>query len=467
MRMNRTWKQALFAYVNLGKKRVKSKTKEGSFMKKKWMESALAVTLACTMFAGCGQSAQTTADGESVSADLAASGTETAADGTEAEADNGKVTLTVWAEEANFPVLQEMIDSFEQKYAGQADFDIQLVESADAETRNNLLGDIHNGADVFPLPDDQLSSMVAAGALEPVPNADEIKAANSEDSVAAASINDVLYAYPMTADNGYFLYYDKRYLTDADVQTMDGLLAAAQAQGKKVTMDWSSGWYLYAFFGNTGLDFGVNDDGVTNHCDWNTTEGAIRGVDIEEAMLVIAANPAFASCTDTDFMAGVEDGSVVAGVSGVWNASEIKQAWGEDYGAAKLPTYTCAGQQVQMSSFTGYKMMGVNAYSEHKEWALKLADWFTNEDNQMLRLEERDQGPSNINAAASEQVKKVPAIQAVIDQAQYGKLQRVGNSFWDAATEYGNLMATGNTAGADPQEVMDTLVSGITQSTVQ
>ena len=271
----------------------------------------------------------------------------------------------------------------------------------------------------------------------------------------------------MTADNGYFLYYDKRYLTDADVQTMDGLLAAAQAQGKKVTMDWSSGWYLYAFFGNTGLDFGVNDDGVTNHCDWNATEGAIRGVDIEEAMLAIAANPAFASCTDTDFMAGVEDGSVVAGVSGVWNASEIKQAWGEDYGAVKLPTYTCAGQQVQMSSFTGYKMMGVNAYSEHKEWALKLADWFTNEDNQMLRLEERDQGPSNINAAASEQVKKVPAIQAVIDQAQYGKLQRVGNSFWDAATEYGNLMATGNTAGVDPQEVMDTLVSGITQSTVQ
>ena len=120
-----------------------------------------------------------------------------------------------------------------------------------------------------------------------------------------------------------------------------------------------------------------------------------------------------------------------------------------------------------MSSCTGYKMMGVNAYSAHKDWALKLADWFTNEDNQMLRLKERDQGPSNINAAASEEVKKVPAIQAVIDQAQYGKLQRVGNSFWDAATDFGNLMATGNTNGADPQEVMDTLVSGITQSTVQ
>lgn len=85
----------------------------------------------------------------------------------------------------------------------------------------------------------------------------------------------------------------------------------------------------------------------------------------------------------------------------------------------------------------------------------------------MLRLEERDQGPSNKNAAASEQVQAVPAIQAVIAQAQYGKLQRVGNSYWDAMTEFGNLMATGSTNGTDPQEVMDTLVAGITQSTVQ
>ena len=86
-----------------------------------------------------------------------------------------------------------------------------------------VLGDVHNGADVFPLPDDQLTSMVAAGALEPVPNADEIREANLDEAVAAASVNDTLYAYPMTADNGYFLYYDKNYLTEEDVQTMDGL----------------------------------------------------------------------------------------------------------------------------------------------------------------------------------------------------------------------------------------------------
>ena len=61
----------------------------------------------------------------------------------------------------------------------------------------------------------------------------------------------------------------------------------------------------------------------------------------------------------------------------------VKEAWGENYGACKLPTYTVAGKEVQMSSFTGYKMMGVNSYSKNKEWACRLADWLTNQQNQM------------------------------------------------------------------------------------
>ncbi len=44
---------------------------------------------------------------------------------------------------------------------------------------------------------------------------------------------------------------------------------------------------------------------MTNYCDWNATEGSIKGIDIEEALLAIAQNPAFLSCTDTEFMEGV------------------------------------------------------------------------------------------------------------------------------------------------------------------
>lgn len=381
--------------------------------------------------------------------------------------EEGVINLSIWAEAANNDLLNKMIDSFKEKYKGEAEFEITLVESADSATRDKLLGDIHNGADVFAFADDQLSAMAAGGALEPVSNAEEVKAANLEEAVAAASINDILYAYPMTADNGYFLYYNKKYFSDKDVQTLDGILAAAKKAKKKFSMEWDSGWYLYAFFGNTGLEFGINDDGVTNYCTWNSKKGSIKGVDIAEALLDISSSPAFVSTPDGDVVKGIQKGNIIAAVSGVWNEVEIKKAWGQDYGAVKLPTYTVAGKQVQMSSFTGYKMMGVNYYSEHKEWAMKLADWLTNEQNQLLRLQERSQGPSNIVAAQSEAMNQVPALQAVIDQAQYGNLQRVGNNFWTPCSTFGNIMAAGNPDKISLQKLMDNLVEGITASTVQ
>lgn len=71
----------------------------------------------------------------------------------------------------------------------------------------------------------------------------------------------------------------------------------------------------------------------------------------------LEANQGFGNMVDADFVAGVQDGSVIAGVSGVWNATELEKVWGVDYAATKLPTYTCAGEQVQMSSFAGYKML--------------------------------------------------------------------------------------------------------------
>ena len=380
---------------------------------------------------------------------------------------SGTVTLSIWAEENNFDALNQMIESFKKEYAGQAEFEITLVQQSDGEAKNVALGDIHNMADVITMPDDQLLGFIAAGAIDAVPNADEVKKANLADAVVAASYNDILYAYPCTADNGYFLYYDKNYFTEEDVKSMDRILEVAEEAGKKVSMEFDSGWYLYSFFGATGLDFGLNEDGVTNHCNWNTTEGAIKGVDVAQALVDICASPAFAPQPDSEFVLGAQSGEVIAGISGVWNAIAIKEAWGADYGACKLPTYTCAGQQLQMSSFKGYKMLGVNAYSEHKEWAHKLADWLTNEENQNLRFELRNQGPSNINAAASEEVKKVPAILAVIEQSEYGVLQRVGSSYWSACTSFADTIAAGNPDQIPLQELLDKMVKGITASSVQ
>lgn len=429
-------------------------------MRRKILTVILSVSLLSAILSGCGTTnTDNLSDAEAES--------EAVQEGAGNELESGKVDLRIWVEEANFENLQKMIDSFEQEYAGQADFNITIEASSDADTRKNVLGDIHNAADIFSMPDDQLYSLIAGGALSPVENQSEVKNANLDAAVEAASYNGTLYAYPYSADNGYFLYYNKAYFSDDDVKTLDRILEVAAENEKKFSMEFDSGWYLYSFFGNTGLDFGINDDSVTNHCNWNTTEGSVKGVDIASELLQIATNPGFIAQSDGDFVTGVQSGECIAGISGVWNAVSIEEAWGKNYAACKLPTYTLNGQQVQMSSFVGYKMMGVNAYSEHLGWAHKLAEWITNEENQTLRFEERGQGPSNKNAAASDTVSSSPAIAAVIAQSEYGVLQRVGNSYWDACTSFADVIAAGNPDNTPLQDLLDRMVSGITASVVQ
>ena len=383
-------------------------------------------------------------------------------DETELLSDNGDVELTVWGGEEDEALLTRIIEDFQTEYKGQANFHITFTAQSESNCKDVLMGDLEAGADVFAFADDQLNTLVAAGALEPVENADRIKSENLPGAVEAASVGSTLYAYPLTADNGYFLYYNKQFFNQEDIKTFDRMLQIAEENGKKITMDWSSAWYVYSFFGNTGLEVGLNSDGITNFCTWNQTEGDIKGEDVANAMLSIAESPAFLNTVEEGFLEGVQDGSVIAGVSGVWNAVAMEEAWGADYGASKLPTYTCAERQIQMASFSGYKLIGVNAYSEHHTWAVRLAEWISNEKNQQLRFEMRGQGPANTKAAESADVQDSPAITALLEQSEFSCLQRIGGNFWDPVSAFALNMAAGNPEEKGLQEQLDSMVEGIT-----
>lgn len=422
--------------------------------KKKWLVLTLVVSMLITTLIGCNKSASQN-EGNT-------KGEVTDNDAMQSDSKNQDVSLTLWGAEQDEEILQKMIDSFIEKYKSEANISVTFIPVDESLAKDTMLADINNAPDVFSFADDQLMTLISAGVLEKITDDGTVKASNTQASVEAASIDGELYAYPMTADNGYFLYYNKEYFKEQDLETLDQILAIAQQNNKKVTMDWTSGWYLYSFFGNTGMNMYLNDDGVTNYCDWNSVNGDIKGIDVANAMLAIAKNPGFLNGGDDAFVAGIKDGSVIAGVSGVWQAENVKEVWGDNYGAVKLPTYTCNGRQVQMASYTGFKLVGVNSYTENREWSEKLANWLTNEDNQTLRFVERGLGPSNLNAAESKEVKQSPAITAVIAQSEYGVLQRVGGNYWDPMAEFGKNMALGNPDNKDLQKVMDELVTKIT-----
>ena len=378
------------------------------------------------------------------------------------ELPSGNVSLRVWGADEDADLVNQIISSFTSQYAGQATFNITFEAHSEANCKDEILGDVINAPDVFTFADDQLMAFVASGVLKKVSNDSEISSRNLTAASEAASINGSLYAYPLTADNGYFLFYNKKYLSEEDVQTMDSLLAAANKAGKQVFMEMTSGWYMYSFFGNTDMEIGLNDDGISTYCNWNATYTDITGVDVAEAMIKIGTNPAFAATSNDGFTAGAADGTFVAGVSGVWDENAIKEAWGDDYAATKLPTYTVKGQQLQMSSYAGYKLVGVNSYSENASWAAKFADWMTNEQNQTLRFTMRGQGPSNTNASSSGEVGESKAIKALQEQAPYSSLQRVGGTYWGAATTFGEAMSAGNPSGKSLQVLLNEMVTEIT-----
>ena len=374
---------------------------------------------------------------------------------------SGTVDLVVWGGEEDEKLMNQIIRSFEREYQGQADFNITFAVQGESNCKDKLIGGLEEGADVFTFADDQLNALAAAGALNPVENAAQIREQNLSAAVSAASVGDDLYAYPLTADNGYFMYYNKKYFSEEDVRTLEKMLQIAAEHRKKLTMDWSSAWYVYSFFGNTGLKVGLNDDGITNYCTWNSRKGKVKGVDVAEAMLRIAKSSGFSNKTDTEFVEGVKDGSVIDGISGVWNAVAIKKAWGKNMGAAKLPVYTCAGQKIQMASFSGCKLIGVNAYSKQYQWASRLAEWITNEENQALRFQERGQGPANIRASETSAVRDSPAINALLEQSEFSQLQRVGGKYWDPVADFAKNLAAGNPSGKSLQQQMDKMTEKI------
>lgn len=372
-----------------------------------------------------------------------------------------KVTLKVWASQEDQTVTQEMIDSFidaqKDKYPNTT-FDITLAVVSEADAKTKYLEDPTAAADVFTFANDQLTDLVKAGALAEVTrNKDDIVKRNGEGSIGSATKDGALYAYPMTADNGYFLYYNKAVITDPT--SLDKILADADAAGKKVLMDVSNGWYIASFFLGNGGKLGLDENG-NQTCDFNNAAGLATA----EAIKAFTAHNAFRTGDDAVLNSGFQDGSIVAGVSGVWNAETMKANLGDNYAATKLPTFTADGKQVQMSSFGGYKLVGVNSQTkpEFTVFAMDLADWLTNEANQVKRFETRGYGPSNTNAAASDAVQANVALAALSLQSQFAVSQNdVLGQYWAPAEALGTTLEAKDYS-TPLQSLLDTMVTQIT-----
>ena len=386
------------------------------------------------------------------------------------------ISLVLWGAEEDQALLAELVEGFKAAHPDQT-FDIKIGVESESTAKDTVLTDVEAAADVFAFANDQLGDLVAAGALLDLSGQvsavlpayagktlDDVIAANGEGSVAAASRDGKLYAFPMGGGNNYFLYYDSTKITAEQAESWDTLLAAAEAAGSKAGMTFASGWYNASFFLGAGFMSGMSEEGTTV-IDWNgTSPKGYTGVDVTKAMADIAANPGFLAIADGDISNQIASGAVCAVVSGTWDAGAAQTAFGDGYAATKLPTFTCAGDQVQMSCYSGFKLMGVNAYSKNSGWAVLLAEYLTNEASQAARFDSRQLAPTNLNAAANDAVSSNIAIAASAAQDVFGSVQNVGGKFWDPTATFGQKVANGELTGVEDaviQSTLDTLVEGV------
>lgn len=424
---------------------------------KKVLALGLVGAMAISM-AACGKTSSSTDNGDSGNAGTS----------------NETVSLRVWGGEEDQNLLKELVEKFKKTYPDQK-FDIEIGVESESTAKDTVLTDVEAAADVFAFASDQIVDLNNAKALANIEDMDaalqnyakksvaDIKAANGDGSVEAASIDGKLMAFPMTGGNGYFLYYDSSVISDEDAATWDTLLAAADKAGKKVGMTLASGWYNASFFYGAGFTTGLNDDGTTA-IDFNgTSKDGYTGVQVTQSMLNIASNKAFMAIADGDVSNQIAGGTLAAVISGTWDAENAQKVFGDGYAAAKLPTYTLDGKQVQQGSVSGYKFLGVNAYSKNVGWATVLAEFLTNEESQATRFEQRQLAPTNKKVAASDEVSKNVAIAASAAQDAYGVIQTVSAKYWDPAKTFGEMIAQGSISATDEkaiQDALDTMVEG-------
>ena len=430
-------------------------------MRKKLISMLLCATMVATMATGCGSSDDATSKGGDSK--------------TENNTSNETVKLTVWAAEGDQDYMKGIVDKFKSTYSDQK-FDIEIGVQSEADAKDTVLTDIEAAADVYSFASDQLNDLVAAGALanlEDVGEAlgranktlDDVKAEHTEDSIAAASIDGKLYAFPTQGGNSYFMWYDSSVISEDDVKTWDGLLAAAKKAGKKVGMTFSSGWYNAAFFYGAGFTTGLNADGTTS-IDWNgTSADGIKGVDVVKSMIDIASNSAFQPMTDDNGSNMIASGDLCAAVSGLWDGGNCKKVWGENCAATVLPTFKAGDKDIAMGPAYGYKFEAVNAYSKNSGWATLLAEFIANEESQKAHFEQLEVVPTNKKALEVDAIKDSIGINAVLAEGEFGVTQIVGGKYWDPAKTFGEMIAKGKLKANDDkaiQKALDQLVEGVT-----
>ena len=356
------------------------------------------------------------------------------------------ITIKVWApqedqvaENSWLCQLQAQFQAAHPEYAITWDNGV----CAEGDAAAMVTADPAAAADVFMFANDQLGTLIQAGALAKLGGA---YLEQVQNDVSATYLNTVtatdggVYGFPV-APNTWFMYYDKSVLTEEDVKTLEGVMAKG-----KVAFEVKNSWYLPSFFfaaggtlfGETGADAaaGIKFGGEVGYAATN-------------AVLDLMENPNFVVDGDGYGNAGLKNAEddVVAYFSGSWDFGGLFEALGENLGACPAPTVTINGEAAQLKASAGSKAVPVTPNAASQKAAMQFAAFLASADSQLLRFQLRNITPAvtalaeNAEGAASIVAAAESATMAYASVAQPTIAEM--NPVWGPVGTFGTNIADG------------------------
>lgn len=422
-------------------------------MKKRLLSVLLAAAMVVSMVA-CGGS-DDAANNDAANTNTEVAGTEATGNDT---VDYGSGEIKIWVAENVVDFTKTEAEKFLASNEAFAGYTVVVEPVGEGDAANNMLTDVEGGADIFGFAQDQLARLVSAGALNPVVGdyATFVAEQNDAGAASAAVLGDMAYAFPITSDNGYFLYYDKSVITDPT--SLEQIVADAEAAGKNFYFEINSGWYQPAFFFGAGCtltyDTDANGNFVAANVDYNSEKGLVALKEIIE----LSKSASFqngSSCSNATNVAAIVDGT--------WDAGAAKEIFGENYACAKLPSFTGSdGNTYQLGGFGGFKLLGVKPQTEagKLQVCMQLAQYLSSADVQIARYGAVQWGPSNVTAQADASVQADEALSALAQQLAYTIPQgQYPNDYWTLATSLGDSIIADEYDNATDDQLMEVLAT--------
>ena len=373
--------------------------------------------------------------------------------------------ITIWVTEQvglTDQVKNQILSYLESK--SLSGFNVEVLPNSGGGSAlielNNSQGKL---PDMYMVFSDQLQTCVKKGYASKIPTeyAKSIAADNTAAATYTVTVGENLYGYPMTIDNGYFMYYDKSVFAGVNMNSLEDIIKRCIDTNTNLCFEYRNGWYVSSMFFATGCRSDWSVDETSQFVSVNDTFNSEAGyVALRKIYDLVKSKCVKDSSSTNDFGTSNRSSAVI---SGTWGKYDAENILGDNYGVCKLPSFTgCDNKTYQMGCFAGGKILSISPQQEalKEELLNDIALYLTNEENEIDRYREFGWAPSNTSAIKLDIYENNLAVTALLDELQYGVPQGpIYGDWWniisdtiDSAVRSDGLEATLKQILADYEE---------------